>query len=354
MRRSRHAKSLVCAPRSNAFSMYRFRTASSGKIDRNPLLAFMPAIVDEDDSENDVEFDSMSEGLSYPSSFGSELDRVVTPFAPFHPDIPIVRTRVLEELTERMPIPYPSENVTSSLHEGMLSPSHDSQLSREAPKTATQYFAATVSQKPHVKEETSYFDPNLDEKMVTHGECEFDALLGQGDDSSQEQDWHAEDELFMVASKAQRPVARRRNDSSKGSKAIGKRRRPKSKVDVSEERAYCEEIGVNDVLLGRGPQIYQHEGNQRFHELKQTIQPRYLEAAKDGKVSISQSLVDAIHDRGGRFLKYDDSKGMWYVVLNKVAREKAAQALRETFTKEDRQKKRLKYKKSVASLYEHV
>lgn len=315
----------------------------------------MPAIVDEDDSENDVEFDNMSEGLSYPSSFGSELDRVVTPFAPFHPDIPLVRTRVLEELTERMPIPYPSENVASSLHEGLLSPSQHSQLSREAPKTATQYFATTVSQKPHVKEETCYFDPNLDEKMVTHGECEFDALLGrQGDDSSHDQEWHAEDELFMVASKAQRTVAHRRGDALRGSKGIGKRRRPKHKEDVSDERAYCEEIGDNDVLLGRGPQIYQHEGNQRFHELKQSIQPRYLEAPKDGKVSISQSLVDAIHDKGGRFLKYDDSKGMWYVVLNKVAREKAAQALRETFTKEDRQKKRLKYKKSIASLHEHV
>jgi hypothetical protein len=315
----------------------------------------MPAIVDDDNSENDLEFDNMSEGLSYPSSFGSELDRVVTPFAPFHPDIPLVRTRVLEELTERMPIPYPSGNVTISLHEGMLSPSQHSHLSRESPKTATQYFNAAVSQKRHVKEETPYFDPNVDEKMVTHGVCEFDALLGrQGDDSSDDQEWTAEDELFAGTGKTQCTVTYSRKDAAKGMKGVGKRRRPKSKIGVSEERAYCEELGDNDVLLGRGPQIYQHEGNQRFHELKQSIQPRYLEAPKDGKVSISQGLVDAIHDSGGRFLKYDDSKGMWYVVLNKVAREKAAQALRETFTKEDRQKKRLKYKKSVASLHEHV
>jgi hypothetical protein len=335
--------------------MYRFRTASSGKIDRNPLLAFMPAIVDDDHSENDIEFDNMSEGLSYPSSFGSELDRVVTPFAPFHPDIPLVRTRVLEELTERMPVPYPSETVATSLNEGMLSPSLHSQLSRESPKTATQYFAATVSQKRHVSEAAPYFDPSVDEKIVTHGGCEFDALLGQQEDeSSDDQEWKADDELYKVASTTQRTVPRRHKEKPKDMKGVGKRRRPKSKVDASEERAYCVEIGDNDVLLGRGPQIYQHEGNQRFHELKQSIQPRYLEAPKDGKVSISQSLVNAIHDSGGRFLKYDDSRGMWYVVLNKVAREKAAQALRETFTKEDRQKKRLKYKKSLAYLHEHV
>jgi hypothetical protein len=346
---------LLDCPHSNAFSVCRFRTVSSGKVDRNPLLAFMPAIIDDDDSDNESEFDNMSEGLSYLGSLGSELDRVVTPFAPFHPDIPLVRTRVLEELTERMPIPYPSETVITSFHKGMQSPSQRSQHSYEPPKTATQYFTSTVSHKPHDKEGSSHFDPNVDEKMVAHGGCEFDALLGQqNDDSSNDQEWKVEDELFSAASKAQRQVTNHRKDAQKGIKGIGKRRRPKPTADALRERAYCEEIGDNDVLLGRGPQIYQHEGNQRFHELKQSIQPRYLEAPKDGKVSISQSLVDAIHDSGGRFLKYDASKGMWYVVLNKVAREKAAQALRETFTKEDRQKKRLKYKKTVPDLHEHV
>lgn len=88
-----------------------------------------------------------------------------------------------------------------------------------------------------------------------------------------------------------------------------------------------------------------------YLEQKQIIQPRYLVATKEAKSDISQELVDAVHNWGGRFLKQDftrdttvnhsvgktdtDSKPFqydtdnWYEVLNIEARKKASQTLRE-------------------------
>jgi hypothetical protein len=142
-----------------------------------------------------------------------------------------------------------------------------------------------------------------------------------------------------------------REDSFSEKGLVPLRKSPKPRDDALDDRVYCDEIGEFDVCLGRGPNRYSHEGNKHFHDLKQQMQPQYLEAPKEGKIGISQSLVDAIHAIGGRFLKYDEAKSMWYEVLNRVAREKAAQALRETFTKEERQKKRLKYKKAANKIH---
>lgn len=80
----------------------------------------------------------------------------------------------------------------------------------------------------------------------------------------------------------------------------------------------------------------------RLHELKSQMQSNYIGKTKTQKKIVSQQLVDLIHQQGGRFLKQDDS-GNWFEVTNTAAREKAAQALRENFSPEDRRMKRLRY-----------
>jgi hypothetical protein len=256
-----------------------------------------------------------------------------------------------------MQVPYPSEPSSRRCPNAKKAATHITSVfdSREALKTATQYFTSNAArmQSKGSPSKCAAFDPNNEEKMVCrYDNGDFDHLLGGYEDETHRLH-HEEDEVSTsferrgVPERLPRPHAvwyrNEKKDLSIEKRSVSGSKRPKPKDDA--DRVYCEEIGEFDVLLGRGPQIYLHEGNQRFHEMKQRIQPQYLEAPKDGKIGISQSLVDAIHALGGRFLKYDDATGMWYIVLNRVAREKAAQALRETFTKEERQKKRFKYKK---------
>jgi hypothetical protein len=120
------------------------------------------------------------------------------------------------------------------------------------------------------------------------------------------------------------------------------------------------EISENDVLLGRGGRTNHHVGNKYYLECKAQLQEQYLRADKDEKTSLSQQLVQMIHDRNGRFLKLADPELLekahrdaatygdcllWYEVSLAVARRKASQTLRELNTPELRAAKRAKYAK---------
>ena len=71
-------------------------------------------------------------------------------------------------------------------------------------------------------------------------------------------------------------------------------------------------------------------------EEKMKLQPQYTEASKGTKKEISQSLVDRIHSRGGRFLqpvKFQEKPPVYrYIeVMDKnTLLKKASQTLRET------------------------
>ena len=105
--------------------------------------------------------------------------------------------------------------------------------------------------------------------------------------------------------------------------------------------------------MGRGGRTNHHKGNEYYLNLKTSMQPRYLAAAKEDKTAISQELVDAIHQRGGRFLKLEDHSNRWYVVSSRVARKKASQTLRELNTPEARAAKRAKYSKDTHHQHPH-
>jgi len=118
----------------------------------------------------------------------------------------------------------------------------------------------------------------------------------------------------------------------------------------SEDKGFVDAPGKDDVLMGRGPLVYQHEGNRKFHDEKKKLQKAYLGAANAEKKTLSQQLVQVIQQKGGSFLKFDESAMKWYTVDNETARAKAAQALREDYTKEDRKNKRERYKKANKAL----
>ncbi|EEC50955.1 predicted protein [Phaeodactylum tricornutum CCAP 1055/1] len=116
----------------------------------------------------------------------------------------------------------------------------------------------------------------------------------------------------------------------------------KRKRNETVERVYTLPTDL-DVLMGRGGRTNNHGGNKRYLAKKEEIQQRYMEASKQDKTGISQELVDAVHEWGGRFLKMDESLDRWYEVENIVARKKASQTLREINTPDERASKRAKY-----------
>mmetsp|Transcript_599 Transcript_599/g.1424 ORF Transcript_599/g.1424 Transcript_599/m.1424 type:complete len:295 (+) Transcript_599:2074-2958(+) len=121
-----------------------------------------------------------------------------------------------------------------------------------------------------------------------------------------------------------------------------KPKKRKRKIYEPEKRLYVEYTG-SDVLCQRGGLANTHEGNQRFRNAKDDLQEEYFNTPKLKRTEVSQKLVDTVHTWGGRFLKKDGNG--WYEAHNHVARTKAGQALRETYTPEDRAAKRAKYAK---------
>ena len=100
------------------------------------------------------------------------------------------------------------------------------------------------------------------------------------------------------------------------------------------------DLKPNDVLLGRGPQLSQFEGNLRFRMLVDEHKHLYTGTTnRKEKKRIAQGIRDIIKARGGRFLKQKDAVGcedeedVWVLVEDEdVIAEKCKQALREKHT----------------------
>jgi hypothetical protein len=94
------------------------------------------------------------------------------------------------------------------------------------------------------------------------------------------------------------------------------------------------EPNSNDVLLGRGPNFSNYQGNLRFHKLVDERKREYnLTSMRQVKKRIAKEVVALVHASGGRFLKQEDPNDplneVWYEVDASVSEEKAKQALRE-------------------------
>ena len=88
-------------------------------------------------------------------------------------------------------------------------------------------------------------------------------------------------------------------------------------------------VNAHDVLCGRGGGTNTQIGNRRFRALVQEFQPTYLLCRRKEKPLIARTIVLIIRNRGGRFLKKDESTGMYFEVGDEKAEAKTSQALRE-------------------------
>eukprot|EP00542_Grammatophora_oceanica_P022020 CAMPEP_0194033078 /NCGR_PEP_ID=MMETSP0009_2-20130614/5876_1 /TAXON_ID=210454 /ORGANISM="Grammatophora oceanica, Strain CCMP 410" /LENGTH=726 /DNA_ID=CAMNT_0038673689 /DNA_START=502 /DNA_END=2682 /DNA_ORIENTATION=- len=103
---------------------------------------------------------------------------------------------------------------------------------------------------------------------------------------------------------------------------------------VSAEKSQKSEVVVQnpldtDILLGRSKASWNHVGNRRFRVFVGLHLKQYMEATtRLEKTMVVNLVVEAIQEAGGRFLKQNKDK-TWYMVHNKLAREKVGHALRD-------------------------
>ena len=103
------------------------------------------------------------------------------------------------------------------------------------------------------------------------------------------------------------------------------------------------ELGPDDVLFGRGAPIVQTTGNVRFRDIVNANKAAYANTrCRQTKDSIARDIINAIDERGGKFLKevkssedarkYDVPPGAkaWIVAEYDEIVEKVKQTLRET------------------------
>ena len=104
-------------------------------------------------------------------------------------------------------------------------------------------------------------------------------------------------------------------------------------VDMDESKG-VKNPAINDVLCGRGGNINTHPGNESFRQLIELHRRSYLTARfKKDKRLITDTIVQKISSRGGKFLSRDTKSGLWYQVPDEKARDKTSQALRENAPK---------------------
>lgn len=99
-----------------------------------------------------------------------------------------------------------------------------------------------------------------------------------------------------------------------------------------------------DVLFGRGDGHHQKPGNKSYLALVKGWQPHYKMKGTCNKEKrrIVQHVVNTIHHRGGRFMKFDDKvHKQWYIADPKAVTQKVAQCLRQNHTKAYRQAARV-------------
>jgi hypothetical protein len=91
---------------------------------------------------------------------------------------------------------------------------------------------------------------------------------------------------------------------------------------------YCNSLQDNDVICGKGRLVHSHPGNKQFRRLIHFRRESYQTAhLRDDKKQITNSVIEAIHRLGGRFVKMDES-GQYTQVSDEYQYEKVSHALR--------------------------
>ena len=145
------------------------------------------------------------------------------------------------------------------------------------------------------------------------------------------------DELPVKSQATQKAAPNQKNAASHKKnpprkKLKGKRERAKKRVRrvIPKNKVYICDLPTDfDVLLGRGGRANNHPGNKRYFKKVLSKRKDYRDCGNAAtKNGVARSVVDFVQ-KGGRFLLREDETKRWFVVPDKVALDKAKQALRD-------------------------
>lgn len=84
-----------------------------------------------------------------------------------------------------------------------------------------------------------------------------------------------------------------------------------------------------DIVCGRDKRAQHHAGNKRFRKVIQSYRDRYRAATRrTEKTAVTVEIIQLMRRQGARFLKFDESHGIWMNVSEADIHEKVAHALR--------------------------
>lgn len=100
--------------------------------------------------------------------------------------------------------------------------------------------------------------------------------------------------------------------------------------------------GAYDIICGdRSKSSLNHVGNRRFKLMMQMHVEKYKNSpTKVDKSLVVISIVDAIRDLNGHFVRRDKASGMWHDIGDQLAREKVGYALRDNIVSKKRRTKK--------------
>ncbi|CAB9513267.1 expressed unknown protein [Seminavis robusta] len=108
------------------------------------------------------------------------------------------------------------------------------------------------------------------------------------------------------------------------------------------------DIKPMDVLCGRGKNSFNHVGNRKFRDIVAEAIPGYVTAtSRATKSEIVTSIVRLVQENGGRFLKQDTKRKVWYVLNYTQSKEKAGHAIRDATITEESKKQRARKRKMM-------
>jgi len=87
-------------------------------------------------------------------------------------------------------------------------------------------------------------------------------------------------------------------------------------------------------------------GNKQFRDIVAVAIPGYVSASsRSTKTEIVTDIVRQVREKGGRFLKRDTKRNVWYVLNYTQSKEKAGHAIRDATITEDSKKERAEKRK---------
>ena len=94
------------------------------------------------------------------------------------------------------------------------------------------------------------------------------------------------------------------------------------------------------------PYSFNHVGNRKFRDIVAEAIPGYVTAtSRATKSEIVTSIVRKVRESGGRFLKRDNDRKVWYVLNYTQSKEKAGHAIRDATITEESKKQRARKRK---------